>query len=140
MHLRREVVQPVQPGLGEEVRRNTNPTWGTIRRVRDRDEAQCILCGRTDELHTHHRRPRGRGGSRFPGINLASNLITVCAYHHAYIHQNVRWARRRGLLVSQYKDPAAVPIKLIRHGWVELLPEGGMNPIDREGLLTNGEN
>lgn len=114
-------------------RRNTNPSPKTVLKVRERDDGMCILCLNAYGLQTHHRRPRQMGGSTWPGINLANNLITLCQDHHAYIESHREWALGRGYLVSQFEDPANVPIFVPRHGWIELQPDGTYNEIEWEG-------
>lgn len=46
-----------------------------------RDHHQCVVCGETMHLHVHHRIPRAQGGS-----NDASNLVTLCRFHHGQVH------------------------------------------------------
>lgn len=119
--------------------RNTDPSRKTVLKVRERDEDKCVLCWRTDGLQTHHRRPRGIGGTRWKGINLPSNLLTLCYFHHQYIETHRGWALNLGLLVSGFEDPADVPVKLLRHGWVELLSNGKFNQIEWEGNRTHAQ-
>lgn len=104
--------------------RNTDPSWTTIQKVRERDEYACVLCFVNDALQTHHRRLRGIGGSTWRGINLPSNLITVCPSCHAYIHANPKWSKQEGLIVSHFSDPAAIPLRVLRHGWLKLTENG----------------
>jgi 5-methylcytosine-specific restriction protein A len=108
------------------LRRNTNPSRSTIHVVRARDGGTCVQCWTIEGLQTHHRRPRHMGGTRWAGINLPSNLLTLCYSCHEYIERHRGWALTMGLLVSQYEDPAKVPVKLIRHGWVLLEENGDM--------------
>lgn len=44
-------------------------------------------------LHRHHVVPRGRGGPDSP-----TNLIWLCAFHHAWTHEHPLDSRRLGLL------------------------------------------
>lgn len=104
--------------------RRTDPSPATVRKVRDRDHGTCIMCWQDEGLHTHHRRPRGMGGSTWPGINLPSNLITLCPKHHAWVESHREWAIKWGFLVSQHEDPSKVRIKLPRHGWATLTTDG----------------
>jgi hypothetical protein len=106
------------------VSRNTDPSWSTVQTVRERDDYTCVLCFVRDALQTHHRRLRGMGGSKWAGINLPSNLITVCATCHKYIHDHVAWAKSEGLIVSHSADPAKVAVRLFRHGLVTLQSDG----------------
>lgn len=67
----------------------------------------------------HHRRPRGMGGSRFAGIHSPSNLLHLCAEHHAWIESHRTESREFGLLVPQSSDPGDVVV-VLRHGRVRL--------------------
>lgn len=48
--------------------------------VKKRDKNKCVICGRTEFLHTHHIIPRENKIFRFD-IN---NGITLCAKHHKF--------------------------------------------------------
>lgn len=50
------------------------------RRVKERDGNQCVICGRCDQLHSHHIIPREIHETKFD-IN---NGITLCAKHHMF--------------------------------------------------------
>lgn len=45
--------------------------------IRERDQ-WCWHCGSDTDLVIHHRRNRGSGGSKAPGINEPQNLMLVC--------------------------------------------------------------
>lgn len=92
--------------------KRTGPSAVTVVKVRRRDGGHCVLCAETYGLQTHHRRPRGLGGSSWSGINLPSNLLTLCRMHHDYIESHRQWALDNGLLVRQSKDPARIPVTL----------------------------
>jgi hypothetical protein len=61
-----------------------SPKWIALaRQIRKRDNFTCQRCGKNGpndggELHVHHIRPRGIGGSNDP-----SNLITLCSDCHS---------------------------------------------------------
>lgn len=59
------------------------------RRIRDRDDNRCSICGRSNLVtHVHHIELVSKGGS-----SSEANLITVCESCHAKLHntsQNVR--------------------------------------------------
>jgi len=61
-----------------------SPKWIALaRQIRNRDNFTCQRCGKYGpndggELHVHHIKPRGRGGSNDP-----SNLITLCSDCHS---------------------------------------------------------
>jgi len=94
--------------------RRTDPTPATVRLVRERDKHACARCATTNQLTTHHRRNRGMGGSRWPGINLPSNLLTLCGSGttgcHGWVTDHPLGARALGLAVSMHADPATVPV------------------------------
>lgn len=113
-------------------RRNTNPSALTIKLVRKRDGDTCVLCYAQDALQTHHRRPRGMGGTSRLDANDPSNLLTVCLLHHAFIEQHRTWALDNGLLVRQNESPADVAVKTL-HGWALMTPDGHRKPVDRKG-------
>ena len=56
----------------------------TRRAVLARDRHRCTTpgCGATAFLEVHHIQPRSRGGS-----NEATNLVTLCARCHAFVHE-----------------------------------------------------
>jgi len=112
--------------------RRTDPTAATVRLVRERDLGACVRCGTTSNLTTHHRRARGMGGSRWPGINLPANLLTLCGSGttgcHGTIESYRATARNDGYLVSQHADPADLPVFTWR-GWVRIDNDGGLAPL-----------
>lgn len=65
----------------------------------ERDGYECQAPGRGMEqaclgkLHAHHMLPRGRGGQDHP-----ANLVTLCGFHHAMVHQFPERSYRLGLL------------------------------------------
>jgi 5-methylcytosine-specific restriction protein A len=91
---------------------------------------RCELCGRP-ATNTHHRRPRGGGGSKDPATNLPANLLRLCGSGtvgcHALIESRRTWAYDLGLLVHQGQDPSRVPVRF-NASWVLLDNRGGMTP------------
>jgi 5-methylcytosine-specific restriction protein A len=85
----------------------------------DRDGHCCVLCGATQSLQLHHRRPRGLGGTSDLSANLPANLLLLCLTHHAEVESHREWALQHGYLVRQGTDPASVPL-LYGHDWVRL--------------------
>jgi len=63
-------------------KRSSGTDQKTRRRVRDRDQT-CRFCGTYKDLHVHHIVYRSQGGSDDP-----TNLITLCAEHHAVVHSD----------------------------------------------------
>lgn len=49
--------------------------------VLERDQHRCRYCGTTQNLHLHHINYRSQGID-----HSESNLITLCADHHALVH------------------------------------------------------
>ena len=101
---------------------------GFDKRTRDvvieRAQGHCEICGVHRPEQLHHRRPRGKGGSRRPDTNLPSNALAICAPCHGDAEYNRALALDRGWLVRQTFTPATVPVQ--RHGgtWVLLLDDG----------------
>lgn len=55
--------------------------------VRERDRGRCRFCGTRTDLHSHHIAYRSEGVD-----HSVSNLITLCARHHALVHSDKgRW-------------------------------------------------
>lgn len=95
--------------------------------VRARDKGTCARCGSDRDLTTHHRRNRGMGGSRWPGINLPANLLTLCGSGttgcHGWVTDHPAEARDLGLAVSLHTDPQVIPVHTWR-GWLMLDNDG----------------
>ena len=58
----------------------------------------------------HHRRPRGMGGTRRAETNCADNGLLTCYVCHDAVERRREWAIENGFLVSQFRDPADVPV------------------------------
>lgn len=92
----------------------TDPDIETRMKVFHRDHGRCFICGRTlsaSAFTLHHRRMRSHP---WEGLNLPSNLITVCGSGtmgcHARIHAHPKESYVKGWLVSAYNDhPETVP-------------------------------
>ncbi len=80
--------------------------------VSERDGGLCVVCGREAEA-VHHRQVRGQGGSSDPDRNYGmANLISLCAFHHAEVHENPEASYKNGLLVHSWQKPADCPVLL----------------------------
>lgn len=82
------------------------------RTVRERDQNQCQLCGKWAET-VHHRGGRGMGGSK--AANRLSNACILRDYCNTRIEQDpnwAAWARRQGVKISKFTDPAK---EVLRH-------------------------
>ena len=90
----------------------------------ERDEGQCIVCGRAAES-THHR--QGRQG---PDPHRLANLLTACGDGvrgcHGEIHAQPSAAYAYGRMVPRLGvlTPEEAPV-LTRHGWVLYDNDGG---------------
>ena len=118
----------------QELDRKT-PPWLRAR-VLHRDGLKCRNCGNTHQLHAHHIRYRGKHGP-----TKASNLITLCKWCHAMVHDNLLFlhgkkasritfwdSRGRQLNAPSSVDPSARwPLRLIDGG------SSDTNDLDRFG-------
>lgn len=79
--------------------------------ARSGGHCECMSSGCTlIAEHTHHRRPKGMGGTWRPESQYASNALACCLRCHLKIHAMPTWARTHGFLVRQSDEPAAVPV------------------------------
>ena len=86
---------PVKPR-----KRDTGPSKRVRKLVRNRAQGRCEQgCGHPG-THTHHRRPRALGGSSDAATNLPSNLVLLCAFHHALFDSYREYALAGGWLVK----------------------------------------
>ncbi|OHU67425.1 hypothetical protein BKG87_22305 [Mycobacteroides chelonae] len=82
------------------------------------------VCMQTVEAY-HHRRPRGRGGSRQESTSQPSNGLGICRGCHSFIETRERGrAIELGFIVSQWGEPAQVPV-FYRHEFWALLGDDG---------------
>lgn len=75
------------------------PSWSHLREAvfaRDGQRCQITGCPSRLALHAHHKRPIGQGGS-----HQQSNLVTLCAYHHA-MQEEVGHERIRGSVTTPF--------------------------------------
>lgn len=105
--------------------RRTDPPAATVKIVRERDDWRCARCAGWGPLSTQHRVARGMGGTRWPGINLPSNLLTLCGSGttqcHGWVEAHPTWAEAHGWSVPRWAQHAVseVPVWTWR-GWVRL--------------------
>lgn len=105
-------------------RRATGPTPAVRDLVYSRAQYRCEVCGdSTGPFQVHHRRARGMGGTRRLDTNSPTNLLLLCEYDHAAIESFRDLARAEGRLVSQFHDPAEIPVRLGR-AWHYLTVDG----------------
>ena len=119
--------------------RDTGPTSATREIVAARANWCCEICGRSLFVpdvgwvyrhSTHHRRPRGMGGTSRPDTNEPSNLMLVCGNAtspgdcHSWIESNRAVALVLGYLVDQAGDPETRPVELYTGRRVFLTVDG----------------
>lgn len=77
-----------------------------IAQIRARDGNRCARDGVVDDLHVHHRVPRGQGGRDYP-----ENLVTLCFRCHHWAHHNPHAAREGGWLLRAMDNPGIIPVQ-----------------------------
>lgn len=118
--------------------RHTGPSRKTCRALWDRADGACECCGRVltegMDFSRQHRRSRGMGGSRKTDTNSLTNLLLCCGSAtspdgcHYRIESNPTWALSKGYRVTQYQDPADVPVDVKGWGLVLLSEDGRYVP------------
>ena len=72
----------------------------------------CQHCGRQDDtLTVQHRKNRKMGGSKL--LDNPSNLVLICSEFNGLMESNsgqAEFARKMGLKLSSWENPAEVPI------------------------------
>jgi len=109
--------------------RRTDAPAETVRLVRERDDWRCARCAGWGPLSTQHRVARGMGGTRWLGINLPSNLLTLCGSGttgcHGWVESHPEWAQAHGWSVSVHgRDQVHLIHVWTWRGWVRLNPDG----------------
>lgn len=104
------------------------------RLIWEREDGYCGLCGSHVRASmfgwsNQHRRARGAGGSKDPLTASVSNGVLMCGSAttdcHGYVEGHGTAALTLGFRVPQGIDPATVPIRIARQGWVYLDAHGG---------------
>lgn len=111
--------------------------------VAERDEYRCVYCGRHKApavpFSTHHRAPRGMGGS--PAANTAANVILLCGTGttgcHGLMESNRAWATSLGYLVPSGINPLAWRVYRPVLGWSQPTATGWLpaDPAPGQTLL-----
>lgn len=95
-----------------------------IRFVDERRQELCELCGAgVLHAHYHHRRAKGRGGSRRQSTNSAANCLALHPRCHDYVHAYPSLSYENGWLVKGETEPWVVPV-LYMTKRVRFSPEG----------------
>lgn len=105
--------------------------------VWERCGGQCEITGVEldyDTFDLHHRRPKGMGGTRRADRDAVECLLALHPTIHNgarhSVHQNPRWSRPLGYLVSKHVDfPGMVPVRLLGRSWVLLGADGQYHPL-----------
>ena len=111
--------------------RDTGPDAATRALLEARDGGVCVVCGQPgsdwDPLTTHHRKNRGAGGSKNPGINRPTNLLRVHAsINQAFEDSNPNYYAN-GWKLRDVRDAPTTPV---------LYPDGRWFLLDEQGNRT----
>ena len=108
--------------------------------IRARSGGLCEVCGRRAES-THHRKPRGMGGSKDPAAHSPANLLRVCGDGtrgcHGMIESDRAGSYGNGRLLRRSESPTDVPVLL--HPGLVLLTEDGWYVSVETGSATQTE-
>jgi hypothetical protein len=114
--------------------RRTGPASDVVDLVLERANYSCEVCGiglgdqRGTDYSIHHRLARKMGGTRWPGINLPSNLLVVDGSGttgcHGVLESHRAGAVAGGWLVLSRTDPAQVAVLITRDRWRYLTADG----------------
>lgn len=101
------------------------PKW-IIKGLNDRDGHHSAWTGNDDEtLVPQDRANRGMGG--YKGNNVMSQFVWLESWINGLIESDADWAdeaRRRGIKISRYENPATIPITHAIHGRCILNDDG----------------
>jgi hypothetical protein len=94
-------------------------------------------CAAASDLQYHHRRPRGKGGSKASDTGTVSNCLLLCGACHLFVESYRTQALEFGWLVRQSKSPAEIPVFYQRE-WVLLDNDGHTYriPIPTTGTVS----
>lgn len=121
--------------------RRTDAPAATVKIVRERDDWRCARCAGWGPLSTQHRVARGMGGTRWPGINLPSNLLTLCGSGttmcHGWVEAHPAWAEAHGWSVRQHqRDLVGLRPVWTWRGWVRLRDDGHLIRLPMHGGVS----
>lgn len=133
-NLARDIVRQAWPKGQHDPkpRRRTGASQAVLTLVKARAGGRCERCAFPvpRDAETHHRIPRGMGGSRDPRINLPSNLVSICRSCHRWAESHRDDAYRTGWLVHRTAEPLNAPLDSRLHGCVLLADDGSIRPIE----------
>ena len=89
----------------------TNPDIETRMKVFHRDHGKCFICGRTlsaSAFTLHHRRMRSHA---WEGLNLPSNLITVCGSGTMGCHARIHAHPKESYVKAGWSAPTTITQK-----------------------------
>jgi hypothetical protein len=100
------------------------------RRIEDRDDDRCAMCGRPQfgDGQVHHRQLRSQGGK-----HVVENGVLLCLWCHGWCHSNVRAAIESGYIVASWASPLDQPLRSWR-GLIRLLPDGTWEYAEAEAV------
>lgn len=113
-------------------KKRPDPEWEKLRELLwARSGGYCEISGRPLDQETfdaHHRRLKGMGGTYRPLTDSLCNLLALDPEVHNgapwSVHQNSKWSRPRGYLLSAHVEDAAMAITPVLYRgqkWVVLL-------------------
>ena len=94
--------------------------------VMDRDNRRCVVCRIGVATDIHHRQRRREGG------HSLANCVAMDRVCHGRVHNQPKWARDNGWIVSVYDDPSGVPMRW-QGALMYLGYDGSVNPTLGEG-------
>ena len=111
----------------------TGPSQEVRETVRNRDHHRCILCG-IPSGESHHRRPRGLGGTSLTWVNLPANLVTLCRRCHTEVESRREHYRELGFLIPFSSDEAEMIPLTYPDRYVWLYDDGSQKVIPRRRI------
>jgi 5-methylcytosine-specific restriction endonuclease McrA len=97
-----------------------SPNWKQKREQRLRlDRYECVACGETENLHVHHKYPKGY--FNIPDEHVNDDLKTFCELCHMALHSSINERRYqdRDIEVQNHSEPREAQKELISYGLEE---------------------
>lgn len=105
--------------------------------IHTRANGRCERCTSSNPAETHHRRPRGMGGSKDLVTNTPANGVLLCSECHRDIESRRTKALQDGWLLRQAHDPRKVPVFYHSASWRLLTVDGELHGRDIEETDCN---